>query len=889
MSASTPKRIGPYVITREIGRGGMGIVYLARDTRLERDVAIKALPEHLESDPDRLARFQREARALASMNHPNIGAIHGLEVESDKHYLVLEFVAGESLDARLARGPMDTAEATEIAIQIASALEAAHDQGIVHRDLKPANIMLTPEGTAKVLDFGLARTPDVTGSSTDVTVPPDSPTLTSPMPVHSPTIPGAIMGTAGYMSPEQARGRTVDKRSDVFSFGCVLYEMLTGLRPFSGETVADVLGATLHKELDLSQLPAETPANVRRVLRRCLAKDKRQRLHDIADARLELSEPETVEHAAAPTSPRRDRIVQVLVPILIVVAAWAWINRPTAPTTVQLPAELPVVRFEQEVEGEVEPILISPDGTMVAYTLDFERTWLRLLDQPEPRELDIPTGAAILGWSEDSTSIYYAEGLVGLREAKSLWKFDVERGTRRFVAEMPDTGFLWTMGPCITEVGGDRLVLSMSAAGLFEFSLDGGTARQIVEPVGDEVLISPSAIPGTDAVLFSNVTEGRLELFEDGERTTILERPGTKLGMACYAEPGIVFFEVFGADQLTGIWAVRFSVDEKKAVGSPIRVFGEGVVSPSRTGQLVFMAANRRPAHARELVWFDPATTALSPAFDQTLFDMRHPALNADGERVVVSARPSSQSEVPLDLFVLNLRTGARSQLTDDLGSDIFPAWRSDGETVVFNTWGAGVRSVRERGADGREAARTIDSRVGRFVLSPDDEFMLVAIDTLDYYRSGSDERVVFIDDSDWDFDLHPSKDYVAYKPLGTPGIVIRPFPSGEGRTQVVDQPAQRLHFAPDGKSLYYWAGEALMSVSIDLSGPQPIVGSPRVVLQASDHRLFPGAAFDIGRDGRLLMIRATDEELNETNESVLTVIQNWPEALDLKPDADGR
>lgn len=882
-----PNTIGPYTVSREIGRGGMGIVYLARDTRLDRDVAIKALPEHLESDPDRLARFQREARALASMNHPNIGAIHGLEVDGGRHYLALEFVEGETLDARLARGPMDTAEATEIAIQIASALEAAHDKGIIHRDLKPANIMLTPDGTAKVLDFGLARTPETSGSSADGSAQLDSPTMTSPMPVHSPTIPGAIMGTAGYMSPEQARGRTVDKRSDIFSFGCVLYEMLTGVRPFAGDTLADVLGATLHKELDLGLLPPQTPANVRRVLRRCLAKDKRHRLHDIADVRLELSEPDTFEPVAAPTSARRDRLVQVLVPILIVVAAWAWINRSAAPAPQQQPVELPVVRFEQQVEGSIEPILISPDGTMVAYTLDLERTWIRPLDQPKPRELDIPSGAAILGWSEDSTSIYYAEGLVGLREAKSLWRFDVSRGTRRFVAEMPDAGFLWTMAPCITEVGGDRLVLSMSAAGLYEFDLDGGTSRQIVEPVNNEVLISPSAIPGTEAVLFSNVTEGRLELFEDGERTTILERPGTRLGMACYAEPGIVFFEIFGPDHLAGIWAVRLSISERSTVGAPIRVFGEGIVSPSRTGQLVFLVGNRRPAHPRELVWFDPTDATVTPAFGQHLYDMRHPALNPDGDRVVVSARPDGQTSSQFDLYVLNLRSGARSQLTDELGSDFYPAWRSDGESVVFNTWGAGIRHVRERSADGREAARTIDNTAGRFDLSPDDEFMLVSIDSLDYYRAGSDDRVVFTDDADWDFDLHPGKEYIAYKTLGTPGIVLRPFPSSEGRTQVVSEKIERLRFAPDGDSLYYWAGEALMSVSIDLSGPQPIVGSPQLVLRAADHRLLPGDVYDIGPDGRLLMIRATEEELRETNASVITVIQNWPEALDLKSAAD--
>ncbi len=892
MNSNAPKTIGPYSISQEIGRGGMGVVYLARDTRLDRDVAIKALPEHLESDPDRLARFQREARALASMNHPNIGAIHGLEVEGGRHYLVLEFVAGESLDARLARGPMDIVEATEIAIQIASALEAAHDKGIVHRDLKPANIMLTPDGTAKVLDFGLARTPEVTGSSTDVTVPPDSPTLTSPVPVHSPTIPGAIMGTAGYMSPEQARGRTVDKRSDIFSFGCVLYEMLTGLRPFSGETVADVLGATLHKELDLSLLPAQTPANVRRVLKRCLAKDKRQRLHDIADVRLELSEPDTIDAPAPPaaTSSRRDRLMQILVPILIVVAAWAWINRPRTQTTEQPRAELPVVWFEQEIEGIVDTVLLSPDGTKVVYALDFgEKVWLRSLDQAEPRELDIPDDAAILGWSDDSSTVYYADGLVGLREAKGLWRLDVARNTKRFVAEMPSDGFVFTGAPSITEVAGERLILSLAAAGLFEFDIDGGEARHVVEPVDGEILISPSALPGTSAVIFSNVNDGKLELLEEGERTTILERPGARLGMATYAHPGVVFFEVYGSDQLAGVWAVRFSIDERRVIGAPIRVFDRGEISPSRSGQLVFVPESRGQPHLRELVWFDPAGATVEAAFGQPLYDMLHPALHPDGERVVVSARADGLAERTLDLHVLNLRTGARSQLSDDLGSDIFPAWRNDGESILFNTWAAGVRHLRERSPNSQESVRTIDDRVGRFDLSADGEYLLIALDTLDYIRKSSDERNTFADVGSWDFDLHPDAKFIAYVPAPASGIVLRPFPSGEGRTQVVSGEAEWLRFSPDGRSLFYWVGDTLMSAPVDLSGSQPVVGSPNRVLSASDHSLRPRTGYDFGPDGRLLMIRATEEELSETRTSRLTVIQNWPEALDLKPDADGR
>lgn len=308
-----PAAIGPFQIERVLGRGGMGVVYLATDTRLDRQVAIKALPSDLAADPDRLARFQREAKVLASLNHPNVGGIHGLEQADGHQYLVLEYIEGETLADRLGAGPIPVTDALSIAKQIAEALEAAHEKGVIHRDLKPANVMLTPEGAVKVLDFGLARTADGSPSSANATVRPDSPTVIAAA-RHSPTIPGVIMGTAGYMSPEQARGKPVDKRSDIFSFGCVVFEMLTGAGPFPGETVTDSLGAILHREPNWSMLPVATPRRVRELLTNCLAKDRKNRLHDIGDARLELeramtgNEPNVIE----PGVPRPRRLMPTL-------------------------------------------------------------------------------------------------------------------------------------------------------------------------------------------------------------------------------------------------------------------------------------------------------------------------------------------------------------------------------------------------------------------------------------------------------------------------------------------------------------------------------------------------------------------------------------------------
>ncbi|MCH7604066.1 MAG: serine/threonine protein kinase [Planctomycetes bacterium] len=285
MTPAAGSQLGPYTITREIGRGGMGVVYLARDSRLDREVAIKCLPDELADDAERLARFEREAKLLASLNHPHIATIFGIEEADGNQYIILEYVEGETLAERLQRGAIPVNEALPIAGQIAEAMEAAHEKGVIHRDLKPANIKFTADGEVKVLDFGLAKAIDEHISTSSEIA--NSPTMA---PQGSPTISGVILGTAGYLSPEQARGRPVDKRADIFAFGCVLFEMLTGEKLFTGETVSDSLASTLKVEPTWAELPADTPPTIHLLLRRCLAKDRKRRLHDIADARVELEE-----------------------------------------------------------------------------------------------------------------------------------------------------------------------------------------------------------------------------------------------------------------------------------------------------------------------------------------------------------------------------------------------------------------------------------------------------------------------------------------------------------------------------------------------------------------------------------------------------------------------
>ena len=488
----------------------MGVVYRARDERLGRTVAIKALPEELASDPGRLERFEREARLLAQLNHPNIAGIHGLEEHGGGTFLVLEFVEGETLAERLDRGPLDTDEAVRLGVQIASGVQAAHDAGVVHRDLKPANIIVTPEGDAKVLDFGLAKAGE-SQSSTHSGFS-QSPTMTSPERgvggQHSPTIPGAILGTAAYMSPEQARGRRVDHRTDVWSFGVVLYEMLCGASPFVGETASDSIGAVLHKEFNLDRLPDATPANVRRVLRRCLQRDRDLRYHSLADARLELLST-SIDDAAEPGAESdKSRAAGLLVGVLaillvgaLVVIATMWTARPESTPALPLRVALDApedarVMFKGDLSG---PPAVSPDGRHIAFVAqrqnDIRRLWVRAIDEADPREIPGTENALFPFWSPDSTEI-------GFFTPSQLKRMDLASETVQNVCDV-DHG----RGAAWTEDG--RIVYSRNFRdALWIVSARGGEGEPLTT-LDEDLHTShrwPDMIPGTNQYIFSAVS-----------------------------------------------------------------------------------------------------------------------------------------------------------------------------------------------------------------------------------------------------------------------------------------------------------------------------------------------------------------------------------------------
>ncbi len=620
MALAPGVRLGPYEIAAQIGEGGMGEVYQATDTNLKRAVAIKVLPESLASDAERLARFQREAEVLAALNHSNIAQIHGLEKSAGTIALVMELVEGPTLADRIAQGAIPIDEALPIAKQIAEALEAAHEQGIIHRDLKPANIKVRPDGTVKVLDFGLAKALEPTAMSPDSS---QSPTITTPAMTQA----GMILGTAAYMSPEQAKGKAVDKRSDVWAFGAVLYEMLTGRRPFEGEDVSETLARVIEREPDWSRLPAKTDGLVARLLRRCLEKDRNERLPDIRVARLDLKEAlQTTSNGAA--NPSRIRpawlVSAAMLAVLAGLVGWSLArperaSPPVTRTSIFLNENTQLANLVFPVVGSrvwSTPLALSQDGRTVYFTGEQDgvrRIYQRALGRDEAEAVRGTEGADLVFLSPDGESL----GFSVQGQLKRM----------RLDGEAPVTFYEGRVG--YSQWGPDNTVVFEQNGDLWQIDALGGEPKRITSGAYLQIL---SLLPGGQAVLAANSSMGSQVLLvplPQGEPRALTVGTNPQFVPSGH----IVFLRG------TSLWAIPFDLDRLEVTGSAVQVL-EGVVEQgmlpnytlSPSGSLVYVPA-RTAARSQQLVWVDregrEELLGVEPG------DYRIPRVSPDGSRVV--------------------------------------------------------------------------------------------------------------------------------------------------------------------------------------------------------------------------------------------------------------
>lgn len=664
---------GKYRILEEIGRGGMGVVYEAEDTKLFRKVAIKVLPEIFTTDPERLARFEREARVLASLNHPNVAAIYGVEEADGKRFLVLELVEGETLFERLSRGALSLEETLDVCRQIAEGLEGAHEKGIIHRDLKPSNVKITPERKVKILDFGLAKALHDQVSGVDIS---KSPTIIADM-----TEPGVIIGTAAYMSPEQATGRPVDKRADIWAFGCILFECLTGNRTFEGETVSEIVAAILKEEPDWKAVPAPTPSRIKDLLQRCLQKNPRQRLRDIGDARLEIEAPVAFPSEAA-AAPRRFSVLWLAVGAAVAFLA-AFFFRPTLMRYIR-PAPSPSVvtstikvepghRLEGQSRDLERPgrtaMAISKDSKFIVYSAIVENPDSQARPQLYLRKMDQSKASPIAGTeagihpflSPDSRWVgFWADG--------KMKKVLVEGGVPITLCDAPLLyGANWGRDNSIVFADGDL-------TGLSRVSAEGGEPETLTRPDQKRDESShrlPSWLPDEKALLFTVMTYGfdpkpRLAMLrlDTGESRVLLEDAAD----ARYLPTGHLVFLRQGT-----LMAVRFDRTKLEVIGQPVALredvmqgfgftyrhhTGAGQFGISDTGSLIYAPGGVPPPPSHSLVWIDQKGAEQSAA--ALRFPFSGPRLSPDGKRVTYVTVPGFL------VYVYDLASGTNSRLTDE-------------------------------------------------------------------------------------------------------------------------------------------------------------------------------------------------------------------------------
>jgi Tol biopolymer transport system component len=867
MTLTSGTRLGPYEIVAQIGAGGMGEVYRARDTKLNREVAIKVLPQLFAADPERLVRFTREAQTLAALNHPNIAHIYGVEESGAVRALVMECVDGEDLSAVIARGPLSVEDAVEIGRQIVDALEAAHEHGIVHRDLKPANVKVKADGTVKVLDFGLAKAMDPVNGVESRANPANSPTFTA----HATQV-GLILGTAAYMAPEQARGKAIDKRVDIWAFGVVLFEMLTGRQAFDGDTISEIMASVMKDDPEWSRLPPGLPPQVLRVLRRCLVKDPRQRLRDIGDARLllddaEVPAPSRLDSPASSRGAWAARAAIALSIIAIAAAAGVYAARPhPAQPTVHL--SIPLPPGEQATTAPA----VSPDGRIVAYasgrTRETSHLYLRSIESPAAKMVEGSLGGQLPFFSPDGRSLgFFAGG--------KMLRVPVSGGTPTTLADAART---WGGSWC---TDGTIVYVPSLNHGLWRISQDGGVPVQLTKPDGAGAGYAhayPQCLPGGSEVLFSFWGQAFYPaVFSSKSGTWRPVSPSKPSGGAAvipiYTSDG----HLVAGDFATGITAVEWNPTVTQ-LRNPETVVIDGVyhivgnermwLNVSDNGTVVYVPGT---PFRRRLVWVDrQGTETPIPGEPDAINEM---TVSRDGRRI---ARRGNLSQ-----WVEDLATGTRTriisgQLTWQGG------WLPGDDRLVVSSVKDGDWDLYTVSASGGELKPLLRKPYTQHPMAVAPDGSVVYFEN--HPVTGADLWVLAPDGKTWPLANTPftessaavSSDgkYVAYTSdeSGHTEVYAIPFSGSGDRVTVSTDGGTGPVWSRDGKELFYRAGDDLVSVEVLSTAPLKL-GSRKKLLDVSAYEPAYFHDFDVSADGKRFLFIRSEPDARPTR---IDVILNW-------------
>jgi serine/threonine protein kinase len=849
------KTLSHFEITAKLGEGGMGEVYRATDSKLGREVAIKVLSEEFVADPERLARFGREARLLAALNHSNIASIHEVGEDGGVHFLVMEFAPGQSLAERIAKGPMDMDEALPIALQVVAALEAAHAQGIVHRDLKPANIHVSDEGQVKVLDFGLAK-----ALVSDLGAPADltrSPTLT-----QLPTQAGVLLGTASYMSPEQARGREADARSDIWAFGVVLFEMLAGQRLFDGDTVSDCLAAVLRADVPTGDLPDHLPIPVRRVIRRCLEREVRRRLQHIGDARLDLEDalaspardPDALTEPGPPpaTSSFWVRVLAGATLLAGAVVLWALVWR--QPDLAVEPRRS-LIHIDEPLYA-VSPPIIAPDGRKGLYATG-DRLGMWSLDRFEQRI-----------WEGEHAHPFFSPDSehIGFEQEGALWRMNLASGQRRLITGMPGanlSGAVWSEDDTIT-------FLTWFPQKLYRVAAEGGELEELTTPSEGSRELS-GRLPDARGLLFVNFADGGIDILADGEWKAVL--PGEDIAWAAWSPTGHLIYH----RPEDGLWAVPFSLDTLRPTAGPVHLDPVGSwPTLSTRGRLSY----KRSLDRARFVLTDRTGRIVAP-IGRGQFMLQDPAVSPDGRTIAGVAREQGRFAI----WLHEVDSGVARRLTFDhqpaLGS---ATWYPDGRHLVFTTESELLKldlqgeEPPEPVARGRTPHISHDGRYLVFVrpLEPspadratnDTQAPTHAIQYLDLTGDGEPKTFAEGRERFWRPRFSPDGRYLAYlsDASGRNEVYVRRFPSGGGPWQVSADGAAEPRWSAGGDELFFLQGRDVMAVPVPAS-PTFQSGEPRKLFTLTSPVFYEYA---VTAEGQFVVVHPGESS------SQIAVVDDW-------------